>query len=232
MTVVVDHPAPGVMGLWLDRPACRNAVDATLIDALHDAIDACHESVVVLGSTDSSTFCAGADLEIADDERTYVSNRLHELYGRLVALPAIVIAAISGAAVGGGAQLGISADLRVAAPSARLRFPGIGHGLVVGAWGLPSLVGRGRAMDLCLTMRWVGAAEALNIGLVDRVVDNPRHAALALAREVAGADDDAVVRLKNLVVRSSGLARAVEDERIGNTEAWTGSVAGLQRNPL
>ena len=85
---------------------------------------------------------------------------------------AIVVAALDGAAVGGGAQLAIAADLRVAAPAAFLQLAGPGHGLAVGAWGLPSLVGRGRALDLCLSMRPVEREEALAIGLVDRVADD------------------------------------------------------------
>src|SRR3954467_6370006 len=90
-----------------------------------------------------------------DPERAAVSALLYALYGRMTSSDAIIVAALGGAAVGGGAQLAIAADLRVASPGAHVRIAGPGHGLAVAAWGLPSLVGRGRAVDLCLTMRHV-----------------------------------------------------------------------------
>lgn len=229
MTLVVDRPADEVVGIWLDRPGRRNAVDAKMVDALHDAFGDVPGRTVVLGSTDATCFCAGADITVSDEERRYVSDRLHELYGRMLALEEPIVAALSGPAVGGGAQLAIASDVRVAAPSTRLRFAGAGHGLVVGAWGLPSLVGRGRTLDLCLSMRWVDAAEAHAIGLVDRIADDARAAAVDLAVDIAANDKAAVTRLKSLVVREEGLIAAVEDERVGNTTSWSGSVAGLQR---
>src|SRR3954453_13654466 len=97
-------------------------------------------------------------------ERAAVSCRLHALSGRMTSSDAIIVAALGGAAVGGGAQLAIAADLRAASPGAPVLTAGPGHGLGVAAWGLPSLVGRGRAVDLCLTMRHVDASEALRIG--------------------------------------------------------------------
>src|SRR4029450_12728200 len=82
---------------------------------------------------------------------------------------------------------------------ARIRFAGAGHGLAVGAWGLGSLVGRGRAMDLCLSMREGSADEATAIGLVDRVADDPDAVALRLATQVTRLDRAAVARVKRLV---------------------------------
>ena len=84
-----------------------------------------------------------------------------------------MLAALDGPAIGGGLQLAITCDLRIAAPAAWLQARGPGHGLAVAAWGLPTLVGRSRALDLCLTGRRVDAQEALAIGLVDRVEDDP-----------------------------------------------------------
>src|SRR5690349_3876533 len=194
-----DRPAPGVLRLRLDRPERRNALDRPLAEALLDAFAVPAEPVVVLGSTTPEAFCAGADLRLEDAERAQVSDLLYELYGRMATSPAIVVAALDGPAVGGGAQLAIAADLRVISPTARIRLPGPGHGLAVGAWGLPSLVGRGRAMDLCLTMRPVGAEEALRIGLVDRVADDAAEAALELAGELAALDPAAAARVKQVV---------------------------------
>jgi enoyl-CoA hydratase len=219
-----DRPAAGVLRLALDRPERRNALDRPLLEALLDAFAAPEEPVVVLGSTTREAFCAGADLRLADAERAEVSDLLYELYGRMTGCDAIVVAALDGPAIGGGAQLAIAADLRVAAPAARIKLAGPGHGLAVGAWGLPSLVGRGRAMDLCLTMRPVGAEEALRIGLVDRVAADAAAAALELAGELARLEPAAAARVKRVAWASARAIEALEVEREQNRASWSGSM--------
>jgi enoyl-CoA hydratase len=219
-----DRPAPGVLRLRLDRPERRNALDRPLLEALLDAFAAPAEPVVVLGSTTPEAFCAGADLRLEDAERAGVSDLLYELYGRMTSSEAIVVAALDGPAVGGGAQLAIAADLRVASPAARIRLAGPAHGLAVGAWGLPSLVGRGRAMDLCLTMRAVDAPEAHAIGLVDRVADDAAAAAVELAAELAALDRAAAARVKRIVWASARAIDALDVERTENRASWTGSM--------
>jgi enoyl-CoA hydratase len=219
-----DRPAPGVLRLRLDRPERRHALDRPVLEALLAAFAAPDEPVVVLGSTTPEAFCAGADLRLGDAERAQVSDLLYELYGRMTSSPAIVVAALDGPAVGGGAQLAIAADLRVASPTARIRLAGPGHGLAVGAWGLPSLVGRGRAMDLCLTMRPVDPDEALRIGLVDRIADDAGEAALALATDLAALDPAATARVKRVAWASARAFAALEVERTENRAAWSGSM--------
>lgn len=220
MPLVVER-RDGVLLLLLDRPERRNAIDRALVEALVAALEE-PASAVVLGSTDPRWFCAGADLLIADAERAGVSDRLYELYERMLTLPAPIVAAVGGPAVGGGAQLAAAADLRVAGHDTRIRFAGSGHGLAVGSWVLPSLVGRGRALDLCMTTREVHAAEALAIGLVDRVVDDPLTAAVELAAFLASADASALDRVKSTVIDTCGLAASLERERRGNA-AWAGA---------
>src|SRR3954469_18802193 len=219
-----DRPVPGVLRVRLDRPERRNALDRSVLTALLDAFAAPDAAVVVLGSTSRAAFCAGADLGLEDEERAEVSDLLYELYGRMTASDAIVVAALDGPAVGGGAQLAIAADLRIAARTARIRLAGPGHGLAVGAWGLPSLVGRGRAMDLCLTMRPVDADEALRIGLVDRVAADAGEAALALAAELAALDPAAAARVKRIAWASARALDALAVERTENRAAWSGSM--------
>src|SRR3712207_9155743 len=118
----------------------------------------------------------------------------------MVRLPVPIVVAIDGPAVGAGMQLAVAGDLRVAGPQTKLRVAGPGHGLAVAAWGLPSLVGRGRALDLCLTMRAVGAEEALATGLVDRVEQEPGAAAADLASDLARLDPAAVERVKRVEI--------------------------------
>jgi enoyl-CoA hydratase/carnithine racemase len=220
-----DRPVPGVLRVRLDRPERRNALDRPTLAALHDVFTAPGEPVVVLGSTSRAAFCAGADLRLGDDERAEVSDLLYVLYGRMTASDAIVVAALDGPAVGGGAQLAIAADLRVASAGARIQVAGPGHGLAVAAWGLPSLVGRGRAMDLCLTMRAVGAEEALAIGLVDRLVEHAEAGALELAAELAALDPAAAARVKHVAWGAARALEALEAERAGNRAGWSGSMA-------
>src|SRR3954470_7385026 len=181
MPLLVDHPHPGVARLLLDRPERHNALDRALVQALHTAVEAEREHVIVLGSSGAGRFCGGADTSLDDAERAWVSDALYALYARILELPRPVLAALDGPAVGGGLQLAIACDLRIAAPGAWLQARGPGHGLAVAAWGLPALVGRGRALDLCLSGRRVDAQEALAIGLVERVEEDPGVAALALA---------------------------------------------------
>ena len=221
--LLVDHPQAGIARLLLNRPERHNALDRALVDALHRAIEAERERVIVLGSSGSGRFCGGADTSLDDAERAAVSDALYRLYARILQLRRPVLAALDGPAVGGGLQLAIACDLRIAAPSAWLQARGPGHGLAVAAWGLPTLVGRGRALDLCLTGRRVGAHDALAIGLVDRVEDDPGAATVALAAELAALDEAAVARVKTIVARSADPAAALAEEAAGNRD-WPGTL--------
>jgi enoyl-CoA hydratase len=177
----------------IDRPERRNAVDGPTAQALYDAFRAFDDddaaSVAVLWGA-NGTFCAGADLH-------RMSNPLHDdmtVTGPMgpsrLALSKPVIAAVSGYAVAGGLELALWCDLRVVEDDAVL-------GVFCRRWGvplidggtvrLPQIVGRGRALDLILTGRAVGADEALAIGLANRVVapGESRRAAEELAAEIA-----------------------------------------------
>jgi len=227
--LLVDRPAGDVLRLRLNRPDHLNAIDMPLVSALLAAFDEVDARAVVLGSSTPKAFCSGADLDLQDEERARVSDLLYELYEKMVELPVPIVVALGGHAVGGGAQLAIAGDLRIAGPGTKIRVAGPGHGLAVAAWGLPSLVGRGRALDLCLTMRPVSTEEALAIGLVDRIEEDPGEAAIDLASELARLDSAAVGRVKHVVSTASRFLDALREERSGNHESWSGSVAALQR---
>jgi enoyl-CoA hydratase/carnithine racemase len=227
--LLVDRPAGDVLRLRLNRPDHLNAIDMPLVSALIAAFNEVDARVVVIGSSTSKAFCSGADLDLEDEERARVSDLLYELYEKMLELPVPIVVAIDGHAVGGGAQLAIAGDLRVAGPGTKIRVAGPAHGLAVAAWGLPSLVGRGRALDLCLTMRAVGAEEALTMGLVDRIEEEPGEAAVDLASELARLEPAAVGRVKHVVSAASRSLDALREERSGNRESWSGSVAALRR---
>ena len=222
----MDRPAKDVLRLRLNRPDQLNAINMPLVRALNAAFDSVDARAVVLGSS-SQAFCSGADLDIEDEERARVSDLLYELYEKMVKLPVPIVVAVNGHVVGAGMQLAVAGDLRIAGLGTKMRVAGPGHGLAVAAWGLPSLVGRGRALDLCLTMRAVGAEEALDMGLVDRIEQDPGEAAVGLASDFARLDPAAVGRVKRVVIEASGYLDALREERLGNSAAWSGSVATL-----
>ncbi len=225
--LLTDRPEKDVLRLRLNRPDRLNAINASLVNALISAFDNVDARAVVLGSSTPQAFCAGADLDIEDEERARVSDLLYELYEKMIKLPVPIVVALDGHAVGAGIQLAIAGDLRVAGPETKMRVGGPAHGLAVAAWGLPSLVGRGRALDLCLTMRAIDAQEALSIGLVDRIEQDPGGVAVGLASDFARLDPGAVDRVKRVVAGASGSLDALREERSGNRAAWSGSVAAL-----
>jgi enoyl-CoA hydratase/carnithine racemase len=223
--VVAERSPAGYLRVLLARPQQRNALDADMVRALMQALGADPAAVVLLGSTDPASFCAGADLTLTAAERSAVSDLLYECYELMVSRPGPVIAAIGGAAVGGGAQLAAAADLRIAGPAARMRWAGPpGMQLPVGAWVLPDLAGRGAAMDLTLTGRWVGAAEALALGIVNRIDDDPAQAAAGIAEALLARGPGALAAIK-VVISAGGLLGRLHAEREASRAAWAQALA-------
>ena len=222
MTVRVERQGP-VTTVVLHRPEARNAVDGPTARALADAFrafDADPEQAVAVLYGEGGTFCAGADLKAVGTER---GNRVEEdgdgpMGPTRLRLSKPVVAAIEGHAVAGGLELAAWCDLRVAAQDAVL-------GVFCRRWGvplidggtvrLPRLIGAGRAMDLILTGRPVDAAEAEQIGLVNRVVPpgTTRAEAEALAATLAA--------FPQACMRGDRLA-ALEQEGLGEDEALLG----------
>lgn len=179
----------------IDRPAVRNAVDAPTAAALREAFsdfDADDEASVAVLTGAGGTFCAGADLKaLSDGEHRPVRDEGPGPMGPTrMTLGKPVIAAVEGHAVAGGLELALWCDLRVAAEDAvfgvycrRFGVPLVDLGTVR----LPRLIGHSRAMDLILTGRGVGGAEAYSIGLANRLVPHGEalEAAVALASELA-----------------------------------------------
>lgn len=182
----------GIATLRLDRPP-MNALNMQVQEEIRAAANVATDrsdvrAVVVYGG--EKVFAAGADIkEMAAMSYTDMVDRSVALQSSITAvarIPKPVIAAITGYALGGGCELALAADLRVAAEDARLGQPEIQLGLIPGAGGtqrLPRLVGPARAKDIVFTGRFVGAEEALAIGLVDRVV--PSADVYRTARELA-----------------------------------------------
>jgi enoyl-CoA hydratase len=193
-TLRIDHDGP-VTVVTIDRPERRNAVDSVCADQLRQAFlafDADPEASVAVLTGAGGTFCAGADLKAVTegDRRPIPDEGSGPMGPTRLTLSKPVIAAVEGYAVAGGIELALWCDLRVAAEDAvfgvfcrRFGVPLCDLGTVR----LPRLIGHSRAMDLILTGRAVAAAEALEIGLANRVVPPGRAlaAAVALAHELA-----------------------------------------------
>jgi enoyl-CoA hydratase len=216
--LLADTSPAGYRWLRLARPERRNALDPALTQAVRDALAAEPSQPVLLGSADPLMFCAGADLTISDAERARVSDLIYDCCEVIVTRPGPVIAVLTGAAVGGGAQLAAAADLRIAGPAARLRWAGpAGLDLAVGAWLLPDLVGRGLALDLVLTGRWLEAAEALSSGLVSQICAEPAVAAEQVAAALAARGTGTGAKA---VMAAGGLLDRLKAERAANQSAW------------
>jgi enoyl-CoA hydratase len=187
-----------VLVITLHRPHCRNAVDGPSAKALRDAFEAFEAdgtAKVAVLTGGGGHFCAGADLSSLSDPARRLAIEPHGIdHGPMgptrMAFSKPVIAAVEGYAVAGGLELALMCDLRVTARSAtygvfcrRFGVPLIDGGTVR----LPRLVGMGRAMDMILTGRAVGAKEALAMGLATMVVDDGQalDASIALARQLA-----------------------------------------------
>lgn len=223
--VVVERSDAGYLRVLLSRPERRNALVPEMVGALIEALTADEDATVLLGSTDPGVFCAGADLTITDAQRAAVSDLLYECFERMITRPGPVVAVVAGPAVAGGAQLATAADFRFAGPAARLRWIGPpGSELAVGAWILPELAGRAAALELTMTGRWVEADEALALGLVNRIDDDPGRAAASLGEMLAGSALGAFGKIK-AVTAAGGLLERLHAERDANRAAWRAAIA-------
>jgi enoyl-CoA hydratase/carnithine racemase len=217
----------GVATIRLDRPK-MNALDAQVQEEIRAAATECAEredikAVVVYGG--ERVFAAGADIkEMADMSYTEMvrrSGHLQSAFTAVAKIPKPVVAAITGYALGGGCELALCADVRVAADNAALGQPEILLGIIPGAGGtqrLSRLVGPAKAKHLIFTGRFVKADEALAIGLVDKVVpaDDVYAESLAWARQFTGAASYAVRAAKEAIDRGLevDLDTGLEIERV------------------
>ena len=230
--VRVSRQGP-VTTVLLARPERRNAVDGPTAQALADAFrafDADPEAAVGVLAGEGGVFCAGADLKAVGSE---AGNRVEDggdgpMGPTRMRLSKPVIAAIAGHAVAGGLELALWCDLRVAEEDAVL-------GVFCRRWGvplidggtvrLPRLIGAGRAMDLILTGRAVGAPEAERMGLVNRVV--PTGTSLAAAEKLAAQ----LAHFPQTCLREDRLS-ALEQEGLSEAEALVNELAHGRRSLL
>jgi enoyl-CoA hydratase/carnithine racemase len=202
----------GVATLAIDRPAARNALALQTMDELDEALEAVRVErarVLVIRGAGDKAFCAGGDIKElehlrSEAEASAMAHRMRAILDRIPQLAIPVIAGLNGDALGGGAELAIACDFRIAAEHARIGFPQITLGLMP-AWGaserLASLVGRARALSILLMGQLLAASEALQLGLVELVVPSAKfdQRLREVAVAIAAAPPAAVAGIKSTV---------------------------------
>jgi enoyl-CoA hydratase len=188
----------GIAVVTIHRPEARNAINLEVVNEMHAALQTLGDDertrVLVLTGSGRSAFASGADIRELRDRRAADALRgiNSSLFMAVERFPLPTIAAVAGYALGGGCELALACDLRIAGESARFGQPEVGLGIIPAAgatYRLPRIIGAGRARDLILTGRIIDADEALAIGLVnrlvpdERVLEEARATALVMARK-------------------------------------------------
>jgi enoyl-CoA hydratase/carnithine racemase len=180
--VLLVEQADGVATLTLNRPDVMNSLNFPLLHAIRDQIESFRFKpdirVVIITAAGEKAFCAGADLK---ERATLPPERVKEfiftirnLFTSIEQLNKAVIAAVNGVALGGGTELALACDIRIASTNATMGLTETRLAIIPGAGGtqrLPRLVGRGKAKELIFTGQRISAEEALKIGLVNRICE-------------------------------------------------------------
>ncbi len=206
---MVDLELDGELAvITIDRPHARNAISLDTMDALGKALDdAAGASALVITGGGDKAFVSGGDLkELAalrtELEASEMAWRMRTICDRIAAFPGPVVAALNGHALGGGAEVAVSADIRIAADDIKIGFNQVSLAIMP-AWGgaerLGALVGRSQALLLAGTGRILGAADAHRLGLIDEVVPRADFAAhwRATAELLARTPGPAIKRVIN-----------------------------------
>lgn len=233
----VERHADSVVVWTVDRPLAKNALDHATMEvfikaAREAATDPTLTTAIITGANDA--FVSGGDLRALRGRHETTDAELltdlgHELTSAVAELPFPVIAALTGPAIGGGAELAMACDMRIAERRARIAFKQVRMGVTT-AWGtIPRLVaaiGSSRAARLLYTAEELSAEDAKILGLVDEVTDDGQAKATAMtwASEIALGSPRAIARMKQLVREATHNAHAAEIralEREVFVETWT-----------
>jgi len=211
----------GVGTITLRRPP-TNAINGQVLDEIMAALESWESdpevTAVILTGGIRNAFCTGGDLQqlfgedmagLGPDERMALFDRFQRIYSRIEAYPKPTIAAINGVAIGGGLELALVCDLRVASDVAYFSMPELKHGIIPGLGAtqrLSRFIGVGRAKEMLFLGRMIRAETALHWGLVDRLVPRDRvvDTARQLALELAARPPSAVQALKECFAQDRG----------------------------
>lgn len=213
MTLQFESLDGGILLVTIARAAKGNSLDTQVITALGDLAErlaaegvGTTRTVIITGEGDRA-FSAGADITtlrgLSASEAEQQMRRGQIVFDKIEGLPQLTIAAINGAALGGGLELAMACDLRVAVPHARLGLPEITLANLPG-WGgtqrLPILIGKGRALEMILTGQPVLGDVALTTGLITSVASNAVEGAIELASRIGSNAASAVAAAKDAVL--------------------------------
>jgi enoyl-CoA hydratase/carnithine racemase len=245
MDLLIKCPADGVAVLTINRPERRNAITVDLqrrLDAALSELEADRDArAIILTGAGDAAFSAGYDIhEMAAWPAGELARSLRERepwIWHLATTELPIVAALNGVAYGAGAIIATCADVRIASNSTAFRFTAALYGGANATWSLPSLVGRGRAAELLMTAREIGAEEAERIGLVNRAVPDTHVAEVALevARQIAANPPAGVRAIKRLLREHGGLPiadRFTAENEAMQTELAPQPVAELYRDFL
>ena len=220
-TLLYEKSSEGLAWITLNRPEVLNAINMQMRDELWDLMNAVHDDpdvrVVVFKGTGDRAFSAGADISEFGTAPSYVEarrgRRERDLWGFILSLDKVLIAAIHGFALGAGIELPMCCDFRIASDDARLGLPEVGLGYIPSAGGtqtLPRHVPPGVAMSMILTGDPIDAHTAYRCGLVQRLVPRERlqEEAEALASKILAQPAEAVRLAKRAVVEGIELPLA------------------------
>ncbi|WP_028206066.1 enoyl-CoA hydratase/isomerase family protein [Paraburkholderia nodosa] len=221
MALLIDHPAPHVRRLTLNRPERMNALDGHTLQALNDAVRDCaaaaSEVKVLVICGRGRAFCAGNDLKwlasgVLADRAAHMRHQelMQDTYERLEAAPQIVLASVNGFALAGGFELALACDLTIADEAAQLGDEHIRRNLLPSGGSsqrLPRRLGLQRALYYLVTGRRMTGREAVELGLAVQAVpaEQLEAATLALAQEIAQADALALASMKQMARRAMEL---------------------------
>ena len=208
MSFIERTTQDAVTTITLNRPEKLNAFTGTMREDLLDALRSADGRIVVITGA-GRAFCAGGDVEFMSslqsggdvDSFRKLLDAGRDVILQIQSMTQPVIAAINGVAAGAGCNLALACDYRIASADAKLGQAFVKIGLVPdwgGTWLLPRLVGRSRALEIMMTGRMVPAAEALEIGMIDRIGDD----AIELARTLAAAPPLSIAGIKRALRES------------------------------
>jgi enoyl-CoA hydratase len=248
--ILKTNVSEGVATITISRPEALNALNTRFfqeMDSLISELSPRREVKVLILTGEGKAFAAGADIaemvKKTQDEGRDFSSYGQKVFRRLELMPQPVIAAVNGFALGGGCELALACDIRVASAKAKFGQPEVNLGVIPGYAGtqrLPRLVGLGNALHLLLTGEMIGAEDALRIGLVQKVVepDQLLSAAVDMAKLIASKGPKAVQLVKKAVrqgiLMDFETGCALESESFGSLfegEAAEGMKAFLEKRP-
>ena len=236
----------GIAYVTLNRPQALNVYNIQMRDDLYEVLGAIQDDaevrVGIFKGAGDKAFCAGADLsEFLSAPSPIIARQARfsrDVWGLFLSLPQPLIAALHGFVLGSGIEIALSCDIRIASEDVRFGLPEVGLGIIPAAGGtqtLPRAIGRGRALEMLLTNRWISGEEALQCGLVNRLVpkDKLLETAEEMAKKIASYDAIAVRNAKQAVVRGLDLPliEGLELERrlASELRLTTGKAANIKK---